>query len=130
MTKAADRIIQGLREAAAHARGGTVPGLKVHIPNKVDVDWIKRGGQDVMTLVKEAGKRITSLHLRSAQNGVWMEEFGDGDVDYREVAAYLKKQKWSGLMLVELAYEKGTKPTRGLEENLRRSREYAEKIFA
>jgi L-ribulose-5-phosphate 3-epimerase UlaE len=59
-----------------------------------------------------------------------MEEFGDGDVDYREVAAYLKKQKWSGLMLVELAYEKGTKPTRGLEENLRRSREYAEKIFA
>jgi putative transcriptional regulator len=42
MTKAADRIIQGLREAAAHARGGTVPGLKLHIPNKVDVYSIRR----------------------------------------------------------------------------------------
>ena len=42
MTKAADRILQGLREAAAHARGETVPGLKLHIPNKVDVYSIRR----------------------------------------------------------------------------------------
>ena len=42
MTKAADRIIQGLREAAAHARGETVPDLKLHIPSKVDVYSIRR----------------------------------------------------------------------------------------
>ena len=95
----------------------------------LDIDWVKRGGQDVMTLLKETDKRLVSVHLRSARNGVWMEEFGDGDVNYSEVAAYLKQRKWSGVMLVELAYEKTTNPTRGLEEDLRRSREYAEKIF-
>jgi inosose dehydratase len=95
----------------------------------VDVDWIKRGGQDPMTLLPEAGKRISSIHLRSARSGVWMEEFGDGDIDYRPVAAYLKEIGYQGFLLVELAYEKATNPTRPLEEDLRRSRLYAEKIF-
>jgi len=95
----------------------------------VDVDWIKRGGQDPMTLLGEAGKRIASLHLRSARDGVWMEDFGDGDVDYRQVATYLKEIGYQGYLLVELAYEKATNPTRSLEEDLRRSRLYAEKIF-
>lgn len=42
MTKVADRILQGLREAAAHARGEKVPGLKIHVPRKVDVHAIRR----------------------------------------------------------------------------------------
>jgi sugar phosphate isomerase/epimerase len=95
----------------------------------VDVDWLKRGGQDPMALLKEAGKRIASLHLRSARNGVWMEELGDGDIDYRQVAAYMKEIGYQGYLVVELAYEKQTNPTRNLEENMRRSRLYAEKVF-
>jgi inosose dehydratase len=95
----------------------------------VDVDWIKRGGQDPMTLLREAGRRIASLHLRNARNGVWMEDLAPGDVDYREVAAWLKEVGYQGYLLVELAYEKETRPTRPLEEDLRRSRLYAEKIF-
>jgi putative transcriptional regulator len=42
MTKAADRIMQGLREAVAHARGEKVPGLKVHVPRSVDVYALRR----------------------------------------------------------------------------------------
>lgn len=42
MSKAAERILQGLREAAAHARGEKVPGLKIHVPRKVDVQAIRR----------------------------------------------------------------------------------------
>jgi putative transcriptional regulator len=42
MKKAADRIMQGLREAAAHARGQQVPGLKLHVPRKIDVYAIRR----------------------------------------------------------------------------------------
>jgi inosose dehydratase len=95
----------------------------------VDVDWLKRGGQDPMTLLKEAGKRIGSLHLRSARNGVWSEDLGDGDVDYRQVAAWLKEVGFQGYLIVELAYEKQTNPTRSVEENMRRSRLYAEKVF-
>ena len=42
MSKTANRIIQGLSEAAAHARGDRVPGLRVHIPRKIDVSAIRR----------------------------------------------------------------------------------------
>jgi putative transcriptional regulator len=42
MTKAAERITQGLREAASHARGEKVPGLKLHIPRVVDVSAVRR----------------------------------------------------------------------------------------
>jgi putative transcriptional regulator len=42
MKKAADRIMQGLREAAAHARGEKVPGLKLSIPRTVDVGTVRR----------------------------------------------------------------------------------------
>jgi putative transcriptional regulator len=42
MTKAAERILQGLREAAAHAGGEKVPGLKIHVPRRVNVHAIRR----------------------------------------------------------------------------------------
>ncbi len=42
MKKAADRIMQGLREAAAHARGEKVPGLKLTVPRSVDVGTVRR----------------------------------------------------------------------------------------
>lgn len=42
MKKPADRIIQGLREAAAHARDEKVAGLKLHIPRMVDVSAVRR----------------------------------------------------------------------------------------
>jgi putative transcriptional regulator len=42
VSKAAERIMRGLREAAAHARGEKVPGLKVHVPEKIDVYAIRR----------------------------------------------------------------------------------------
>jgi len=95
----------------------------------LDVDWVKRGGQDVMTILKECGPRLGSLHVRTMRNGVWQEEFTDGDVDHREVAAYLRNTGFQGVISVELAWEKDTPITRSLEESLRRSREYAEKVF-
>jgi putative transcriptional regulator len=42
MSKAAERIMQGLREAAGHARGEEVPGIKVHVPPRIDVTAIRR----------------------------------------------------------------------------------------
>jgi inosose dehydratase len=95
----------------------------------LDLDWVKRGGQDPMALLKEAGPRLGSLHVRSARQGVWMEEFGDGDLDYREIAAHLRRTGFSGDVFIELAWEKATAITRPLEENLKRSRVYAERVF-
>jgi putative transcriptional regulator len=38
----AKRILQGLSEAAAHARGEKVPNLRLHIPQKINVSAIRR----------------------------------------------------------------------------------------
>jgi inosose dehydratase len=95
----------------------------------LDVHWVLRGGQDPMTLLKEAGPRLASLHLRNSKAGVWTEDFGEGEVDYAAVAAYLKQENYRGYLVVELAYDKATEPTRSLEANLKRSCEYTQKIF-
>jgi len=95
----------------------------------VDVHWAYRGGQEVMPFLRRVGARLESLHLRNSQHGVWMEDFGPGDVDYSQVAEYLHQINYTGFLVVELAYEKATVMTRGLEEDLRRSRIYTEKIF-
>ena len=42
MSDAAERIMQGLNEALAHARGEEVAGLAVHVPASVDVAAVRR----------------------------------------------------------------------------------------
>jgi putative transcriptional regulator len=42
MSKASERIMQGLREAAGHARGERVTGLRLHVPKNIDVSAIRR----------------------------------------------------------------------------------------
>lgn len=42
MTDSFNRIMQGLQEAVAHARGADVPGLMLHVPQTVDVAAVRR----------------------------------------------------------------------------------------
>jgi sugar phosphate isomerase/epimerase len=95
----------------------------------LDVHWVQRGGLDPMTLLEEAAPRTGSLHLRNSRDGVWLEELADGDIDYGQVAAFLRQRGFEGWLVVELAWEAGTKVTRGLTENLRRSKRWAEHVF-
>jgi inosose dehydratase len=95
----------------------------------VDVHWAYRGGQEVMPFLRKVGTRLGELHLRNSQHGVWTEDFGPGEVDYAPVAAYLRDIQFQGYLIVELAYEKSTTITRSLEEDLRLSRIYTEKVF-
>lgn len=95
----------------------------------LDTHWVYRAGLDVMTLLKECGSRLYGLHVRNSKGGVWTEEFGDGDIDYRAVAQELRRAGFTGYLSVELAWDKETQITRPLEESLRRSREYAARLF-
>lgn len=95
----------------------------------LDTHWVYRAGLDVMTLLEECGPRLYGLHVRNSRGGVWTEEFGEGDIDYRAVAQHLRGAGFTGYLSVELAWDKETKVTRPLEESLRRSREYAERLF-
>lgn len=95
----------------------------------LDLHWVYRGGQDPMELLRESGNRLQSLHLRNSRNGVWLETLGPGDIDYQAVRDHLRRTGYRGLLVVELAYEKDTVITRPLEENLRLSGQFAEKVF-
>jgi inosose dehydratase len=95
----------------------------------VDVHWAYRGGQEVMSFIRETRDRLVELHLRNSKQGVWTEDFGPGDIDYQKVADYLRGISFNGYLVVELAYEKGTQITRSLDEDLRLSRQYTEKVF-
>jgi inosose dehydratase len=95
----------------------------------LDTHWVYRGGENVMEILKEAGTRIGDVHLRNSAGGTWLEEFAAGDVDYGAVAAELKKQQYRGWLTVELAWDPQTQKTRSLGEDLKRSREYTERVF-
>jgi inosose dehydratase len=95
----------------------------------VDVDWAYEGGFDPVAFLREVGDRLREIHVRSARNKIWLEEVGDSDIDYRAVAAYLRAQNLHPLIVVELAYRQQTAVTRSLEEDLRRSRLYTERVF-
>lgn len=119
-----------MRESARewrHLQANTDPAF---VKLCLDTHWVLRGGEDVMTHLREAAPRLASLHLRNSRNGVWLEEFADGDIDYRAVAAFLRERNYRGYLVVELAYDKETEITAPLESSLRRSLEYARRVFA
>lgn len=94
-----------------------------------DVDWVYQGGQNPLALLREADRHVASLHLRNSRHKTWLESFSDGDIDYRQIEACLEREKLRPLLVVELAYMPNTVITRPLEENLRLSRLYAERVF-
>jgi sugar phosphate isomerase/epimerase len=95
----------------------------------VDVDWAYEGGFEPDPFLREVGSRLREIHVRSAKNKIWLEDVEDSDIDYRQVAAYLKQQHLYPLIIVELAYRPETIVTRSLEADLRRSRIYTEQVF-
>lgn len=96
----------------------------------IDFDWIVLGGQEPFGLLKEAGPRAESFHLRNARAGVWTQSVGEGEYDYPALARFLLDNGFTGYLVVELAHRKDTHITRPLGENLRLSREYVEKTFS
>lgn len=96
----------------------------------VDFDWVLQGGQEPFALLKEAGPRVDSFHLRNARKSVWTQSVGEGDYDYPALARFLRDHGFTGYLVVELAHRKETEITRPLAENLRLSREYVEKVFS
>ncbi len=95
----------------------------------LDIDWVRQGDQDPFALLREAGRRVTEVHLRNAKDKLWLETLEDGDVDYRLVVSEMRRNKQEPLLVVELAWRDNTAITRSLQENLTLGRIYAEKVF-
>src|SRR3989442_195116 len=75
----------------------------------LDFHWAFRVGIDPLELLDRYSSRVASLHLRNSVNGMWTEALEDGEVDYKKAATMLNAIGWRGLIVVELANEKGRK---------------------
>jgi inosose dehydratase len=96
----------------------------------LDLEHAQHGGVDPNALLREAGSRVTEVHLRNKKKETPLEAFEDGDIDHREIAATLEQLRLKPLVVIELAYHADTAVTRPLRDDLRVSRIYAEKVFA
>jgi inosose dehydratase len=94
-----------------------------------DVHWVWKGGVMPLDALKQYGARVVTWHLRQSRDGVWWEDLDTGDIDYEAVAKYAKTHNLARRFSVELAIEAGTKITRSVVENHRRSREYVRRVF-
>jgi hypothetical protein len=72
---------------------------------------------------------VVTWHLRQSRDGIWWEDLDTGDIDYAAVAQYAKEHHLARRFSVELALEPGTKITRSVVENHRRSREFVRRVF-
>lgn len=94
-----------------------------------DVHWVYRGGLAPMEALTTYADRVVSWHLRQSREGTWWEDLDEGDVDYKAIAAYASQHRIPPRYSVELALEGGTKITRSVVENHKRSRDYVRKVF-
>ncbi len=95
----------------------------------IDVHWMYRGGLPPLEALRAYGERVVSWHLRQSRNGVWWEDLDTGDIDYVEIARFARERQLAPVYAVELALEEGTRVTRSVEENHRRSREFVRQVF-
>jgi len=95
-----------------------------------DLNWLLRAGVDPISFLKEFRKQIVFMHLRDQlKNGKWPESLGEGDVDFRQIAAVMKDISFEGDAVIELAHENGFVRTRPLKESLKLSRDYMRKTM-
>ena len=95
----------------------------------IDTHWMYRGGLPPLEALRSYGARVVSWHLRQSRDGVWWEDLDTGDVDYTAIARYAREHRLAPVYAVELALEAGTRITRSVVENHRRSRDFVRRVF-
>jgi sugar phosphate isomerase/epimerase len=94
-----------------------------------DVHWVYRGGLAPLKALDQYHDRVVSWHLRQSRGQVWWEDLDTGDIDYPAIAAFCRRRSLPARYTVELALESGTRITRSVVENHRRSREFVRRVF-
>jgi len=123
-----------LRNAARefhHMMVGTDPQ---NVTLCLDAHWVYRGSGNsqvaLFDVVKLYGSRVTELHLRQSQNGVWTEAFGPGDIDYPRLADSLLRIGVKPLLVLEQAIENGSPNTTKPVDAFKKSTACVRQVFA
>ncbi len=96
----------------------------------LDAEWIHRGGGDPAAFAAKYKDRLKTLHLRQSRDGVWSEDFGDGQVDYKALDKVTRPIRSDLHLVVELNHHPETKQSRRLVDDLKLSRQYVRRIFS
>ena len=95
-----------------------------------DLNWLIRGGVNPVDFINTYGKQIVYLHIRDQyEDGTWSEYVGQGDTDFKPIAAALKAKGFGGQAAVELAFPNDFTPENELKEDWKMSREFVNKTF-
>jgi sugar phosphate isomerase/epimerase len=95
-----------------------------------DVAWLHRAGVDAVKFLSEFKDRVRTLHVRQSRGGVWLEDFGDGDIDYRPIDRVVRPLRQDVRVVWDAAYEQATKLTRRTVDDIKLSRQYLRRIFS
>lgn len=115
-----------------HTHGEPIEDIRLFIDNVPanlvglgpDLDWLRVGGVDPVTFIRENAERLIMLHIRDYHmGGDRTEALGEGDADYKELGEVLNEMGFTGEFVVELAIP-GSEPTRPLPELLKMSRDH------
>jgi sugar phosphate isomerase/epimerase len=90
----------------------------------MDAGHAKLGGGDPAAFLKKHPDRIVGCHLKTYKELVQMP-LGQGDWDFRDLAAAIKEARWAGWLITE----EGGGPKPGNTEALGPDREYIRKVF-
>jgi sugar phosphate isomerase/epimerase len=75
----------------------------------VDCGWAYRAGVNLAAFFTEHRERMVGMHLRDFK-GEQQVPLGQGDVDWKPLAAAVKQTGWSGWVLAEEERADGSKP--------------------
>jgi len=99
----------------------------------LDTHWVYRGAGNsqvaMYDIAKMYLKRISSLHIRQSQAGIWTEILCDGDIDYNPLVKMLESVGHAGPIVIEQCREQGTPNTMPLNESIKQSREWVKEVF-
>ena len=80
-------------------------------------------------ILKLYGNRITELHIRQSDGGMWTETLGPGDIDYPAFVAALVELDVRPLVVLEQAVEEGTPHTMDALAAHKQSLDYLREVF-
>lgn len=100
----------------------------------LDPHWVYRGAGDsqvaLFDVIELYGDRVTELHLRQSQNGVWSEAFGPGDIDYPALVDALAQLGVRPHLVLEQSVEADSPQTMEALAAHRQGVAYAAQVFA
>ncbi len=95
-----------------------------------DLNWLIRGSINPVEFINAYGKQIVYLHIRDQYlDGTWSEYVGQGDTDFKPIAAALKSQNFEGQAAIELAFPNDFVPKNELREDWKMSRTFVRNTF-